>query len=126
MRLLLDTAALIWAIESPEHLSRRAAAAIRNRQNLLEFSSISISEIAIKAARGRLDISAALLRQALEELGISVLPVTAEHAFRLFELPPHHADPFDRHIIAQALSEEIPVATPDGSFSLYKGLQVLW
>jgi len=49
--LLLDTAALIWAVESPERLSRRAAAAIRNRQNLLELSSISISEIAIKSAR---------------------------------------------------------------------------
>ena len=126
MRLLLDTAALIWAVESPERLSRRAAAAIRNRQNLLELSSISISEIAIKSARGRLNISASQLLHALEDLDVRVLPVTREHAFRLFELPPHHADPFDRHIIAQALSEGIPIVSPDESFGFYKGLRVLW
>ena len=126
MRLLLDTVALIWAAESPQRLSRRAAAAIRNRQNILELSALSISEIAIKSARGRLNFPPAVLRETLGALGVRVLPVTAEHALRLFDLPPHHADPFDRHIIAQALSEEIPVVTPDGSFGLYYGLRVLW
>jgi PIN domain nuclease of toxin-antitoxin system len=59
-------------------------------------------------------------------LDIRTLPFTAEHAFQLFELPLHHGDPFDRQIIAQALSEQIPVVTPDEKFRLYHGLSVVW
>lgn len=84
------------------------------------------SEIAVKAARGRLKFSAADTRHALEDLDIRVLPYTANHAFFLFDLPPLHADPFDRQIIVQALYEEIPVVTCDEIFSLYNGLKVLW
>jgi PIN domain nuclease of toxin-antitoxin system len=54
------------------------------------------------------------------------LPYRADHAFSLFDLPLHHSDPFDRQIIAQALSEQIPVVTPDEKFGLYKGLKVIW
>src|SRR5437870_4259782 len=49
-----------------------------------------------------------------------------EHALRLFDLPTHHADPFDRRIIAQALVENVPVVTPDEAFRLYDGLKVVW
>jgi PIN domain nuclease of toxin-antitoxin system len=59
-------------------------------------------------------------------LGARVLPFTASHAFRLFDLPLHHSDPFDRQIIAQAVEERIPVITSDETFHLYKGLQVIW
>ena len=126
MRLLLDTVALIFAVESPERLTKRATGILQNTENILELSAISLSEIAVKAARGKLKFSAADTRQALEELGVRVLPYTASHAFFLFGLPPVHADPFDRQIIAQALCEEIPVMTCDEKFSLYKGLKVLW
>jgi len=57
---------------------------------------------------------------------LRILPYTAHHAFYLFHLPPHHADPFDRQIIAQAVCEKIPVVTCDEKFSLYKDLKVLW
>jgi PIN domain nuclease of toxin-antitoxin system len=90
------------------------------------MSAVSLVEIAIKTSLGKLDVSAALALQAVEDLGIRVLPLTAEHAFHLFELPLHHGDPFDRQIITQALFEKIPVATPDEKFSLYKGLKVIW
>jgi PIN domain nuclease of toxin-antitoxin system len=126
MRLLLDTATLIYAVEMPERLSRRAAAAIQNLSNALELSAISVAEIAIKAALNKLTFSAATLNSALEELGIRVLPYKSDHAFHLFGLPRHHDDPFDRQIIAQALCEKISVVTPDEKFSLYKGLSVLW
>ena len=126
MRLLLDTAVLIYAVESPERLSRRAAAALQNTQNVLEFSSVSLAEIAIKAALGKLRLSATSVRQAVQDLDIRILPYTAEHAFELFDLPRHHGDPFDRQIIAQALSEKIPVITPDEKFGLYEGLKVIW
>lgn len=126
MRLLLDTAVLIYAVESPERLSKRSTSIIRNPSNILELSSISLAEIAIKAAIGKLMISDAVVKQAIEELDIRVLPYTAEHALRLFALPLHHSDPFDRQIIAQALCEKIPVVTPDDKFDLYEGLTVIW
>lgn len=126
MRLLLDTAALIYAVDSPERLSKRASAALRNPGNILEFSTLSLSEIAIKASAGKLAISDAIVRQALEDLDVRVLPYTAGHAFQLFNLPLHHSDPFDRQIIAQALHEKIPVVTPDNKFSLYEEIKVLW
>ena len=126
MRLLLDTVALILAVESPQGLSKRAHAAIENPANILELSAISLSEIAIKSARGKLKLSANLMRQAVEELGLRILPYTAEHAFGLFALPAYHADPFDRQIIAQALAEDIPVLTCDHAFELYRGLKVIW
>ena len=126
MRLLLDTVVLIFAVESPEQLTKRASSLLQNTENILELSAISLSEIAIKAARGKLRLSATDTRRALEDLDIRMLPYTAHHAFYLFDLPAHHADPFDRQIIAQAVCEKIPVVTCDEKFSLYKGLRVLW
>jgi PIN domain nuclease of toxin-antitoxin system len=126
VRLLLDTAVLIFAVEAPDRLSRRAAAALKNPENVRELSSISLAEIAVKSSLGKLGISAPLARQALDDLDVRVLPFSSDHAFRLFELPAHHRDPFDRQIIAQALSEDIAVVTPDRQFSIYKGLKLIW
>jgi PIN domain nuclease of toxin-antitoxin system len=126
VRLLLDTAVLIYAVESPERLSKRAASALQNPDNILELSAISLAEIAIKTAVGKLKLPSDLARQAVQDLDLRVLPYTAEHAFQLFDLPLHHGDPFDRQIIAQALCEKIPVITPDEKFGLYQGLKVIW
>ena len=126
MRLLLDTAVLIYAVEAPERLSRRAAAALEDRENVLELSAISITEIAIKVSFGKLRVTAAMAGQAIQDLDIRILPYTGEHALRLFELPLHHGDPFDRQIIAQALFEKTPVVTPDEKFRLYSGLKIIW
>ena len=126
MRLLLDTAVLIFAVSAPDRLSRRATAALQDIDHVLELSSVSLAEIAIKTALGKLNVTAAVSRQALHELGVRVLPYSSEHAFQLFGLPRHHADPFDRQIIAQALWEQIPVITPDEKFGLYKGLKIIW
>jgi PIN domain nuclease of toxin-antitoxin system len=126
MRVLLDTAVLIFAVESPERLSKRARAALKNPDNIRELSAISLTEIAIKTTLGKLDISAEIVRQAIRDMDIRILPFTADHAFRLFELPAHHRDPFDRQIIAQALSENIPVVTSDEQFRAYKGIEIIW
>jgi PIN domain nuclease of toxin-antitoxin system len=126
VRLLLDTAVLIFAVDAPDRLSRRAAAALKNPENIRELSSISLVEIAVKSSLGKLSISAPIVRQALDDLQVRVLPFTSDHAFRLFELPVHHRDPFDRQIIAQALSENIAVITPDRIFSTYTGLKLVW
>ena len=126
MRLLLDTAVVIYAVELPERLSRRAAAALRNLDNSLELSAVSVTEIAIKAASGKLAFSAVILREAMDGLGIRILPYTADHAFGMFELPRHHNDPFDRQIIAQAMYEKVSIVTSDDKFRQYQGLKIVW
>jgi PIN domain nuclease of toxin-antitoxin system len=90
------------------------------------LSSISLAEIAIKSSLGKLELSESSLRQALIDLDVRVLPYSGEHALRMFELPNHHRDPFDRQLIAQALSENIPIVTSDELFERYKGLRVIW
>jgi PIN domain nuclease of toxin-antitoxin system len=126
MRLLLDTVTFIWAISSPERISRRAMSALRSEAAVREISSISISEIAIKQARQKLMLDASGVLRGIQDLRLRILPYTSEHAFHLFEIPIHHADPFDRQIIAQALSEKIAILTCDEKFALYHGLRIIW
>jgi PIN domain nuclease of toxin-antitoxin system len=126
MRILLDTVTFLWAASSPAQLSREAVSALRNESAVREISAISLSEIGIKSARGKLTFGQDDLYAAISALQLRVLPYTAEHAFRLFDLPLHHGDPFDRQIIAQALAESIPVVTSDESFRLYRGLKIIW
>lgn len=126
MRLLLDTVTFIWAVDSPERISRKALAALKDRETVREMSAISLSEIAIKGALGKLNLSKEDVLLGIADLRMRILPYTADHAGCLFGLPLHHADPFDRQIIAQALSENIPVVTADEKFRLYKGIKVIW
>jgi PIN domain nuclease of toxin-antitoxin system len=126
VRLLLDTVAFIYALEAPEKLGKRAATALDREDSIVELSTISLAEIAIKASSGKLDLSLETISQSLIDLDLHVLPYSAEHALRLFGLPLHHRDPFDRQIIAQALTERIAVVTSDRAFSLYDQLKVIW
>lgn len=126
MRLLLDTATFIWAVNSPDRISSKAMRSMQNSQARLELSAISLSEIAIKQALGKLDFSVDDVRIGIADLKLRVLPYTADHAYQLFGLPQHHGDPFDRQIIAQALAEDIAVVTSDEKFKLYNGVQVIW
>lgn len=126
MRLILDTVTFIWAVTTPERLSRAAMAALRKGTAVREISVVSLTEIAVKQARGKLTFAKVDAMAGVADLRVRVLPYAAEHAFRLFDLPTHHADPFDRQIIAQALVEDVPVVTPDEAFNLYKGLKVVW
>ena len=126
MRIILDTVTFIWAVSAPERLSRAALSALRTGTAVREISVVSLTEIAIKQTRGKLRFSKADATTAVADLQLRVLPYSAEHALRLFDLPSHHADPFDRQIIAQALAENVSVVTPDDAFRLYNGLKVVW
>ncbi|MBZ5523509.1 MAG: type II toxin-antitoxin system VapC family toxin [Acidobacteriia bacterium] len=126
MRLLLDTVTFIWAVGSPERISKKAMRSLQHSQAKLEMSAISLSEIAIKQALGKLNLSQQDAMTGIADLKLRVLPYTADHAFHLFGLPHHHGDPFDRQIITQALAEGIPVVTSDEKFSLYKDIEVIW
>ena len=126
MRLLLDTAVLIFAVQAPERMSRLAVEGLSSPENIREVSSISLTEIAIKVSLGKLRFTSRMARQALVDLDLHILPYSADHAFHYFDLPLHHTDPFDRQIIAQALCEKIAVVTPDDKFGLYDGLEIVW
>ena len=126
MRIILDTVTFIWAVSTPERLSRAAMSALRKGNAVREISSVSLAEIAVKQTRGKLTFVKTDAMAGVADLQLRVLPYTAEHAFRLFDLPTHHVDPFDRQIIAQALVENVPVVTPDEAFRLYQGLKVVW
>ena len=126
MRLLLDTVTFVWSIGSPDRISAKAMRLLRDREFKLELSAISLAEIAIKHKLGKLTYSTEDVLIGLADLEISVLPYTADHGFQLFRMQAHHNDPFDRQIIAQAFSENIPVVTSDTKFKLYKEIQVIW
>jgi PIN domain nuclease of toxin-antitoxin system len=126
MRLLLDTVTFIWAISTPERLSRTALAALRKGTAVREISVVSLTEIAVKQTRGKLMLGKAEAMAGIADLQLRVMPFAAEHVFRLFDLSTHHGDPFDRQIIAQALVENLPVVTPDEAFRRYEGLKVIW
>jgi PIN domain nuclease of toxin-antitoxin system len=126
MRLILDTVTFMWAVSSPQRLSRVAMAALRKETTMREISVVSLTEIAVKQIRGKLTFGKGDAITGVADLRLRVLPYSADHAFRLFDLPAHHADPFDRQIIAQALVENVPVVTPDEAFTLYEGLRVVW
>jgi PIN domain nuclease of toxin-antitoxin system len=126
VRLILDTVTFIWAVSTPERLSRVAIAALRKSTAVREISVVSLTEIAVKQTRGKLTFGKADAIAGIADLRLKVLPYSAEHVFHLFDLPTQHGDPFDRQIIAQALVENVPVVTPDESFRLYKGLNVVW
>jgi len=126
MRLILDTVTFIWAVSSPQRLSRAAMAALRKETTVREISVVSLAEIAVKQISGKLEFGKGDAVAGVADLRLRVLPYAARHGLRLFDLPAQHADPFDRQIIAQALVENVPVVTPDEAFSLYEGLKVVW
>jgi PIN domain nuclease of toxin-antitoxin system len=118
MRLLLDTHVLLWALGLPEELRPDARRAIADPSNDVLVSTASAWEIAIKRALGRLDAPDDLA-EALEVVGFDELPIRLEHALAVERLPPHHRDPFDRMLIAQALSEGLTIVTRDPRFAAY-------
>lgn len=126
MRVLLDTVTFIRALQSPDLLSKKATAVLYDPEISCELSTISLTEVAIKFTAGKLELDRDAAREGIADLQLATLSWKADHAFRLFSLPRHHSDPFDRQLIAQALSENIPVVTSDQKFRLYTGIQVIW
>jgi PIN domain nuclease of toxin-antitoxin system len=126
MRVLLDTVTFVYAMTEPQRLSKRARKVFKKASAIRELSVISVAEIALKAAKQKLAITETDLLSALSAFDVRLLPFDAGHTLRLFNLPRHHGDPFDRQIIAQALSENMPVLTCDREFLKYRDLEVLW
>lgn len=117
MRLLLDTHVVLWVLAG-SRISKQARTAIADPENMVHLSAASVWEVSIKRGLGRLTLPEHWL-DAAQEQGIEILPITAEHALAVGDLPPHHRDPFDRMLVAQARAEGLTVVTRDGQLSLY-------
>lgn len=118
MRLLLDTHAFLWWVSDFRQIAESARQAIANPDSEVFVSAVSGWEIAIKKAKGRL-AAPDNLAAVVEEKRLAHLPLTFDHAERAATLPPHHRDPFDRMLIAQALAEGLILVTRDSHIPLY-------
>ena len=128
MRVLLDTHALMWAALEPSKLGPAAAAAINDPDNELYFSSASTWEMAIKIKIGKMLIPGGLslfIADAMKELLLASIAVLPEHTIILESMPLHHADPFDRMLVAQCLYEDMPIVSIDGKLDPY-GVKRIW
>lgn len=124
MRFLLDTHLLLWVaglVTTPKTLSKSFYALVNDSENELYFSVASVWEVAIKQMRGRPDfeVDAYVFRRGFLDHGYLELPITGAHAAAVTHLPPHHKDPFDRMLIAQATVEGITLLTNDTAITAY-------
>jgi len=118
MSYLLDTHTLLWWLDNNPTLSPLAQEVIANPNNLILVSAVSAWEISIKKAIGKLeapsDLSSAMKRNRFEPL-----PISIQNGLEAGALPNYHNDPFDRMLIAQALSHKLTIITRDDQFEQY-------
>ena len=120
MRLLLDTQVFLWAVTADRRLKASARGLLAKAEAVF-VSSASIWEIAIKSRLGKIEADAVAMVGAIEDSGFQELAVRATHAARVATLPLHHADPFDRLLIAQAFTEPLRLITVDRTLAVYGG-----
>ena len=120
MRVLLDTHIFLWWDNDPDRLTARATAVCQEPSNSLVLSVASVWEMQIKQQLGKLTLRlplAELIADQQATNALEILPITLAHVLALAELPPHHKDPFDRLLIAQANSENIDLLSVDPIFT---------
>jgi len=128
IRFLIDTHCFLWAMNSPEKLTRRARNLIEEPGNIVLFSAASSWEIMIKCQTGKLRLplrAEEFIETNLREENFSELPIRIFHTTALSKLPNFHKDPFDRILLAQALAEEVPFLTSDKGLKPYP-VKFIW
>ena len=120
MNLLLDTHVFIWALADPSRLDRRVLTALASWEHRIFVSAVTPWEIAIKQASGRLRFPLEHFDNIVEHLGGDILPILPVHGITAGALPRHHNDPFDRMLIAQALTDDLILVTSDRDILLYE------
>jgi PIN domain nuclease of toxin-antitoxin system len=123
VRILLDTHVLLWWLDDRPNLGREARALVAASQSDVLVSAVSVAEIAVKSAIGKLTIPDDLAEQ-IEAQSFDELPLEIAHVTELRTLPLHHRDPFDRLLIAQARVEGIAILTGDEAFAKY-GVEIV-
>jgi PIN domain nuclease of toxin-antitoxin system len=125
---LLDTSVFIWMAGPAEKLNSQAQILLSAGREELYLSAASSWEISIKSALGKLDLPQAPDRyvpKRVADFGIKALSITHDHALGTVHLPPHHDDPFDRMLIAQARREGMVLLTADKLFKQYS-VELFW
>jgi PIN domain nuclease of toxin-antitoxin system len=128
MKYLLDTVVWLWSVGSVENIGAEGEAVLKDNDADIYLSTASSWEIAIKAKIGKSTLPEpppSYIPKRLAEQNIQALTINQTHALKVYDLPLHHRDPFDRLIIAQALIEEMVVLTSDRDFEKYS-VQVVW
>jgi PIN domain nuclease of toxin-antitoxin system len=130
VKFLLDTQILLWSIFGTRHLTPRVRQVLEDDASELFVSVVSIWELAIKVGIGKLNLPGSSTRYVLEQLediGAVILPIEPAHILRLEMLPrfPHHKDPWDRMLIAQAIEEKLTILSADSKFPLYN-VSLIW
>lgn len=128
MNVLIDSHALIWGTVEPDRLSRTAKHLLADGAHTRIVSMVSLWEITIKMANGKLIPLGASIQDVIEALhskGVQILPIREAHLIRLESLPHHHRDPFDRLLIAQAIEENLAILTDDAHFRRYP-VKTVW
>ena len=123
MRALLDTNVFLWFISGNEKLSSATKKIIADTNNELFLSIASLWEIAIKTSIGKLELLQPfdqLVSNHITDNEINIMQIEPKHLSLLIKLPFHHRDPFDRLIIAQGISENLPILSSDASFKQYQ------
>ena len=123
MRVLLDTHTFIWFITGSDELSDKARGLIEDANNQRFLSVASLWEMSIKVSIGKLNLDFSfpdLVIQKVYGNAIDILSISPEHLEQLAKMPFHHKDPFDRLIIAQGLTENMPIITRDRAFASYQ------
>ena len=127
---LLDTHALLWYAQSPALLPVAVIEIIRDAEATVYLSRVSLLEVAIKYSVGKLELRATFQQwlQKVTQAGFIRLEIADQHLMTLASLPllPNHRDPFDRLLIAQALTENLTLVSRDGKFGEYAGLKLQW
>jgi len=124
MRLLLDTHILLWTLSDDARLTTKARKIIENAADIY-VSAATFWEMAIKVGLGKLNVDLEEIRQYCIDSGFIELPVSAEHAIAVKNLEHHHRDPFDRIIVATAMTEPMKLLTADPLVAQYTDLAVL-
>jgi PIN domain nuclease of toxin-antitoxin system len=122
MNVLVDTQCWLWMQAAPERLPARARDVLADANQQLFLSAASIWEMAIKTGLGKLKLPLPLdeyVHTRLDQSHTNVLPIDHYHALRVGGLPPHHRDPFDRMLVAQAQVERWPIVTADPQLAAY-------
>ena len=117
-RYLLDTHVFLWWFGRRSHLKAAAHVVLADLRSRPHLSVASIWEMKIKQAAGRLDVPDDMLTL-LRRDGIETLDIRTEHAFAVADLPPHHRDPFDRMLVAQARIERLTLISRDAWIRAY-------
>ena len=123
MKILIDTHIFLWMLSCPEKLTEKRRYELESPANEVFLSAMSIAELMIKSSTGKIDITFNPVEMA-KQMQVDILDFSGMHAMVLGELPLHHKDPFDRMLIAQAITGKLTLMSDDSKFAAYDCIMI--